>query len=457
MRSVVLLVCLCVPAAVAAQIAGAPTLLTDVTLIDGTGSPAQPHRDILIVGNRIRAIGAAGSLRVPGGTDTLRTAGRFVIPGLIDSHVHLATFERPPEMQDALLRNALLGGVTTVRDMGGAISELQEIASRANARGAVAPRFLFSAVMSGPRSMWFTNDRSSFFASGRPVGSSPGVRQVDSSTDIRSVVRAARATGAIGLKLYANLRPGEIHALAREARRQGLRVWAHLAMWPGRPSDVIAGGMHSVSHANMFIRQVLAEPGDTPSEADRISADSAYRSTSAADPRIAALLAELRRQNTALDATLGVMYGAAMDTLTVRSDSLRAVRRTRGLAVLQFSAALTRAAAQAGVAIVAGTDNIGRQSPTIHLELQMLVERAGLSPLAAIHAASEAGARVLGIADSVGTVRPGKVADLVVLAADPTVDIANTQTVEAVMHNGVLHRRSTPMPSPQHARPAPVP
>jgi imidazolonepropionase-like amidohydrolase len=149
-----------------------------------------------------------------------------------------------------------------------------------------------------------------------------------------------------------------------------------------------------------------------------------------------------------------VMYGAAMDTLEVRSDSLRVLRRTRGLNVLQFSAAMTRAAAQAGVPIVAGTDNIGRQSPTIHLELQMLVERAGLSPLAAIHAATEAGARVLGIADSIGTVRPGKVADLVILTADPTIDIANSQTVEAVMHNGVLHRRSAPMPSPLHARPA---
>jgi imidazolonepropionase-like amidohydrolase len=79
------------------------------------------------------------------------------------------------------------------------------------------------------------------------------------------------------------------------------------------------------------------------------------------------------------------------------------------------------------------------------------VDSAGLSPLAAITAATRNGARALG-ADSLGTIEPGKVADLVVLAADPTADIANTETVVAVMRAGRMHTRSSPMRTPPRAR-----
>jgi imidazolonepropionase-like amidohydrolase len=102
------------------------------------------------------------------------------------------------------------------------------------------------------------------------------------------------------------------------------------------------------------------------------------------------------------------------------------------------------AAHRAGVRLLAGTDDMGRQSPNIHGELQLLVRQVGLTPLEAIRSATQYGAEALGAQDSLGTIAPGKVADLVVLRADPSADIRNTQTIAYVMQRGRLHARTEP-------------
>jgi hypothetical protein len=431
-----------------------PQLLADVTVIDGTGSAARAHQDILVVDGRIAGIGATGTLRSPAGTVRLPLAGRYVMPGLIDAHVHLATFEREPRMHDALLRYAMLGGVTTVRDMGGSIKDLQAITERSRLPRAEAPRFYFSAIMSGPRSMWFSDARAAYFAQGYAIGGSPGVRMVDAETDIPRVVREAKATGASGLKLYANLSPAVIRRLIDEGHRQGLRVWAHLAMWPGKPSDVVNGGADAVSHSPMFMRELVPEV-ETPTPEDRVATDRVYRTGTANDLPVRRLLDVMQTRQTTLDATLGIVLNAVRDTIDAKTDSARIYRRQHYGPVFTYSVAMTRAAYQRGIPIVTGTDAIGRQSPNIHLELQLLVDSVGMSPLDAIRAATLNGARAVGASDSLGTLQRGKLADLVVLEQDPTVDIANTLTVEAVMRGGVLHRRTTPLPAPPLAR-APV-
>ena len=98
----------------------------------------------------------------------------------------------------------------------------------------------------------------------------------------------------------------------------------------------------------------------------------------------------------------------------------------------------------AGVQILAGTDAIGRQTPFLHAELQLLVRQAGLTPLQAIRAATLNGATALGLQDSTGTVQANRWADLIVLRADPSKDIRNTQTVRYVLRGGVVHERTMP-------------
>lgn len=103
--------------------------------------------------------------------------------------------------------------------------------------------------------------------------------------------------------------------------------------------------------------------------------------------------------------------------------------------------------------VAAGTDAVGGSTPNLHVELQLLVDSVGLTPLEAIRSATQVNARALGISDSAGTIAPGMIADLVVLDADPSVDIANTITVSAVMKAGRLFRRERPLPTPPSARP----
>jgi imidazolonepropionase-like amidohydrolase len=101
-----------------------------------------------------------------------------------------------------------------------------------------------------------------------------------------------------------------------------------------------------------------------------------------------------------------------------------------------------------GIPIVAGTDLMGWPAtdslPYLHDELELLVTRAGLSPLQAIRSATSVNSGVLGMAGDYGTVEPGKVADLVVLRADPTVDIRNTRSVRYIVKAGRVHERSWP-------------
>ena len=94
---------------------------------------------------------------------------------------------------------------------------------------------------------------------------------------------------------------------------------------------------------------------------------------------------------------------------------------------------MTRRANRVGIPIVAGTDAIGGSAANLHAELQLLVDSAGLSPLEALRAATVNGARAIGLQDSLGTIAPGKIADLVVLRGDPSRDIRNTQTVTMVI------------------------
>src|SRR3954469_3720819 len=115
------------------------------TVIDGTGAQPVPGMTILIKNGRIRVIADDHTVRIPAGTHVEDLHGRYVIPGLIDSHVHLGTIERDDDAQRAILKFAVLGGVTTVRDMGGSLQRV-----RAAAHGPAsdpAPRVYYSAIM----------------------------------------------------------------------------------------------------------------------------------------------------------------------------------------------------------------------------------------------------------------------------------------------------------------------
>jgi imidazolonepropionase-like amidohydrolase len=197
-----------------------------------------------------------------------------------------------------------------------------------------------------------------------------------------------------------------------------------------------------MSHADQLIW--AAAPAGA-AVGDRSVRRELLRATPPDAPPITALLEAIRARGTLLEPTLLVMQlgGAGAAGSAPRAlDTIPA-----------WAVGVTRRAHALGIPLVAGTDAIGRRTPWIHAELQLLVRQAGLSPLEAIQAGTQHAAMALGIADSTGTIAPGKWADLLVLRANPAEDIRNTQTIRYVMRHGHVRERTGPWELPPLAEP----
>ncbi|HEX8905927.1 MAG TPA: amidohydrolase family protein [Longimicrobiaceae bacterium] len=420
--------------------------LTHVTLIDGMGGAPRADMTLLIGGRRIAAVFPSGSRALPASVRVEDWRGHWVIPGLIDSHVHLGTQPREPRVLRAILQAALTGGVTTVRDMGGNLDVVAPLSRAAGADTAPSPRIFYSAVLAGEGSRWFAPPLGPIAAGHHDVGRAPGARRVVTVTEAVRAVADAKEIGATGIKLYSHLSPEVVRAATAAAHARGMRVWSHAFINPTRPGDAVAAGVDVLSHGDQLIWAAsTTAPG--MGDAYRAAQSRLIATVQPTHPAVTAVLREMRRRGTLLDPTLFIIAFNVRDTAGAVNP--------RVAAQFRFAAAVTRRADSLGVGIVAGTDHMGGSTPDLHAELQLLVDSAGLTPLEAITAATRTAARALGAQDSLGTLRPGMLADLVVLDADPSGDVANTQRIAAVIKGGVLRRRTAPLrPGPLTRPPA---
>jgi imidazolonepropionase-like amidohydrolase len=415
--------------------AAACIALSNATVIDGTGAAPVAARTVVIEQGRIAAVFATGSRTLPARAQVIDLTGRWLLPGFIDSHVHVAT---DPTGSDAnapdLLRRALMGGVTSVRDMAGDAIALQALAARSRPADAVMPRLYYVALVAGPS--FFTDPRTKASAHGGTPGDLPWLRAITPSTDLPAVVREAKTTGATAIKIYADLPAEMVARVTAEAHRQGLRVWSHSSVFPANAVDATDAGVDVLSHALYLYWAAIPNPPQHYS--DRVPPRSAYDSVPADGAAMRALFAKMRARGTVFDATLFVAqrFEAAPGPAFGLVDPPRAA---------QWAYDATRAAKNAGVIVSAGTDGFmpdkGDGPPNVHREMELLVKKSGFSPLEAITAATLNGALAIGAADSLGTIAVGKLADLVVLSADPVVDIANTRQVVMVLRGGVVHHK----------------
>ncbi|HEX5703217.1 MAG TPA: amidohydrolase family protein [Pyrinomonadaceae bacterium] len=408
--------------------------LTNVTVIDGNGGPPLPERTIVISGERIADIFPTGTKPLPRGATTMNLKGHFVMPGLIDSHYHLTPGLRSKEVEEALRRFVFIGGITAVRDMAGdavALAELAKIAADANVQ---SPRIYYSALMAGPA--FLSVDRRVEQASrGHTRGEAPWIRAIKPETDIAKAVSEAKATGATGIKIYTDLSPETVAKITTEAHRQGLKVWSHASIYPGKPSDAVRADVDVISHSNLVIPETMAKVPERYIG----SYPMLDYSTGIERKEISDLLALMLQKGTYLDPTLVVTARLANGK---PGDIFRDPKQ-----MLEWTYLFTLRAHIRKIPIVAGTDVFEspatRDFPNLHSEMELLVNKVGLTPLEAITTATRNGAQVLGIADSVGTVATGKIADLVILSADPTIDIRNTTRIEYVVKGGKVHQRDT--------------
>jgi imidazolonepropionase-like amidohydrolase len=215
-----------------------------------------------------------------------------------------------------------------------------------------------------------------------------------------------------------------------------LRVWTHATVFPAKPSDAVDAGVDTISHSAYLVWE--AAPSVPDDYRMRAMGDFGHIEPDA--PRILALFDAMEKRGTILDATL----------LVFKKEAEHHPQRV-GAGIMPWSYAVTKLARQRGVLVDAGTDDAGfpygkdgpelDQPPSVHQEMALLVEHAGFTPLQAIEAATEVGAAALGQSAKRGTVTPGKLADLVVLDADPSHDIHNTKKIDFVVKHGRIYTR----------------
>ena len=411
------------------------TLYAGATVIDGTGAAPRPDQDILVRGERIVAVGPHGSLAGAQGAvlKTVDLHGRYVIPGLIDSHVHIAT---PPDAKraQAILRRNLYAGVTAVRDMADDLRSVGELAREARTGEIPSPDIYYAAVMAGPE--FFADPRVAAASYGVAPGQSPWMQAIDAKTDLREAVTLARGTSATAIKVYADLPPDLVKAITAEAHRQHMMVWAHSAVFPTRPADVIDAGADVVSHACYQAYQL--EPVMLKAYEDHTPFHEDLLAKNGDDPVMAGLYRDMLKHGTILDATgsLFVQYDAER-----KAHPDRRPLRCTGPTTIR----LVRQAWQAGVPISAGTDSdpdFKHVWPSVYDEIFFLTHDVGMPPLQAIRSATLIGAEAAGQAKDMGSIEAGKLANFAVLTADPLKDIGNLRSIRMTVKRGHAYPRA---------------
>lgn len=402
----------------------------NATVNDGRGGPSTPRTAVVVAGPEIVAVLPDDELTDEhlAGAEIVDLTGRFLLPGLIDAHQHLTT---PANRQHAemTLRCAVYGGVTAIREMAGDLRQTADLARAALVGEIPAPDIEYAALMAGPS--FFTDRRTHAASRGTRAGDVAWLRAITEDTDLALAVAQAKGTGATAIKIYSDLPPKLVAAITAEAHRQGMKVWAHATVYAARPSEVVAAGVDVLSHTSMLVHEWEDEPRETFAEAMRGLREIDWVGLNTADrTRLHALFAQMAEQGTVLDATLSMHWWVPDGVSEAAAAGIRSAA--------PLVASLTADAHSAGVRICAGTDATTEpddEFPPLHRELLALAE-TGMCNTEIIRAATLHGAVSAGREDRMGTIAPGKLANLVVLAEDPVADIANVASVVCTVKRG---------------------
>jgi len=414
-----------------------PLVIRHVTIVDGVDS--LPHRDmiLIVIGRHITALGREGSVAVPRHAVQINGRGLFAIPGLWDMHVHLTT-------RDAL-QFYLEHGITSIRDMGSEIAVVKPWRDSIAAGTLFGPRIKTAGpILETPESIQgIIHDTACACAGYRVSVAGPERAQ--------HVVDSIAALGADFLKARTYASVETYRAIVAAARRRGIMFAGHPPFGLDISPEEASAGQRTFEHGFY--------PDHINDSMSRTSIDALTVAYRANGVRLVPTLVAWEGHRMSLDSVSHLTPAKACGALP--PDLLReTTRRWKGLAAERratpepWHAIFDREYRDlatlytAGIPLLPGTDVPAFVCPDIALneEIELFVDRIGMTPLQALRSATVEPARLFDLQDSLGTIERRKLADIVLLDANPLTDIHNVRRVRGVIANGVYHPRASQPP-----------
>lgn len=417
--------------------------LTNVRLIDGTGTPARTRQTILISGDRIAAVGPTATTAVPSGARRIDLSGHTVMPGIIGLHDHMyyssAAGGSMKLMLQSYPRLFLSAGVTTIRTTG-SVDSYQELNLKRSLGLGEQPGpdiFVTGPYLQGP-------------------GPGPGAMYpLSGPEDAARLVRYWSEEGVSWFKAYTQISRASLGAAIKEAHKHGVKVTGHLCSIGFR--EAVALGIDNLEHG--FLDNLEYFPGKQPDQcpSDYVTQRKVYGNLDINGPEVQETIREMVARGVSMTSTLAVIelgsgrpvprdprvLAALFPAAAASVDSFYTRSATQNDPVLlkafKNGMAFERAFVAAGGLLGAGSDPCCLSAIAGYADqrnYELLVE-AGFSPEGAVQIMTQNGARILGIADRVGAVLPGQEADLVVLQGDLTGDPGVIRAVVTVYKRGL--------------------
>jgi cytosine/adenosine deaminase-related metal-dependent hydrolase len=404
--------------------------ITNARLFDPERRAVVPGATVVVVGDRITAVGGA-TTPVPAGAQVIDARGRTLLPGFWDMHVHLRDV-------DGVLE--LAAGVTTVRDLGNNADELGARIARIAAGTELGPTVLRAGFIDGPGKL-----------------AAPTGVLVANAEEARAAVARYAELGCVQIKLYTSVATELVPVIAAAAHERGMRVSGHIPVGMNA-AQAVEAGFDEIQHANFLFLNFLAGPGDdTRTQLRTTLVAERGGSLDLESAEVRAFLDLLAARRTVIDPTLAIFEGiftsepGDLNPILVpfRGRLPAQVERSRGPGGLEapggkratFRASyeamlrMVKLAHDRGITVVAGTDAAGVTFPR---ELELYV-RAGIPAPDVLALATLGAARVMGKDREAGSIAPGKRADLVLVDGDPTRDISAVRNADVVVARGVVY------------------
>ncbi len=413
-----------------------PLAIRDVAVFDSQSGKRLPAMTVVIEGERIQQVGRTDEVDVPAEAMIIDGRGHTLVPGLWDMHVHFSPV-------DGVLN--LAAGVTSARDLANDIDEVNQHKRRIERGTLIGPRLILAGFMDGTSEY-----------------TGPTKVIVDTEEQAQSAIQRYRELGYEQVKLYSSIKPELVPIIAAMAHDAGLRVSGHIPAFM-TAEQAVRQGYDEIQHLNMLMLNFMFDKVQDTRTPARFSAIGEYGADlDLQSDNVRQFIALLAEKGTIIDPTLTIFedmfearpgqvspsYAAISESLPVQLQ--RSVRNggilipegkderyRQGFRTMLKMLALLH---QAGVPIVAGTDALA--GFTLHRELELYVE-AGISPPEVLRLATLGSAELTGRSDQLGTIAPGKLADMVMVEGNPATNISDIRNVTLTVKGGIIYPAKT--------------